>query len=272
METLSTADLSVGPGHCSSPILIVAHPGHELRVHGWLEAARPLVCVLTDGSGSGGEGRIESTSALLNRTVSRRGSVYGRMTDREVYAAILDGQSHVFRELANELAEMLERTDADCVVGDAVEGYNPSHDVCRLAINAAIRIATKRSGRRIANFDFLLVGAPSGCPESIRDEAYWLHLDDDALARKLAAADRYPELSGEVTAALEKWGTAPFRTECIRPVDAYDRYVWPVDEKPFYESYGEKRVAEGVYSRVLRFRDHVMPIADALWSHSGQSS
>ena len=33
--------------------LVVAHPGHELRVHGWLEVARPVVCVSTDGSGHG---------------------------------------------------------------------------------------------------------------------------------------------------------------------------------------------------------------------------
>ena len=32
-------------------VLVVAHPGHELRVHGWLELARPTVCILTDGSG-----------------------------------------------------------------------------------------------------------------------------------------------------------------------------------------------------------------------------
>ena len=34
--------------------LFVAHPGHELCVHGWLEIARPKVFVLTDGSGRSG--------------------------------------------------------------------------------------------------------------------------------------------------------------------------------------------------------------------------
>jgi hypothetical protein len=75
-----------------------------------------------------------------------------------------------------------------------------------------------------------------------------------------------------VEAAISRWGTAPFRTECIRPSDAWDRYAWPVDEVPYYESYGEKRVAEGVYPRVLRFREHVLPLADALWSHSERNA
>src|SRR5256885_1892784 len=45
--------------------VVVAHPGHELRVHGFLCAFRPLLLVLTDGSGRGGASRLPSTSALL---------------------------------------------------------------------------------------------------------------------------------------------------------------------------------------------------------------
>jgi hypothetical protein len=154
------------------------------------------------------------------------------------------------------------------VVGDAIEGFNPSHDVCRLALNAAVRMAERASGEAIANYDFLLVGSPAECPAHLRGDAYWIHLDDAALERKLQAAHGYPELAAEVGAAIERWGTAPFRTECLRPADAGDAYGWPADQKPYYETYGEKRVAEGVYDRVLRYREHVMPLADALWSHS----
>jgi hypothetical protein len=44
--------------------LIVGHPGHELRVDGWLTQTPPVVHVLTDGSGDRGASRIDSTSAL----------------------------------------------------------------------------------------------------------------------------------------------------------------------------------------------------------------
>jgi hypothetical protein len=269
MQTLIQPQLHgvANPGSCQAPVLVVAHPGHELRVHGWLEAARPLVCVLTDGSGSTGEGRIESTAGLLARTDARTGAVFGRMSDREVYAAILDGRAEEFIALADDLAALLVRHGADCVVGDAVEGYNPSHDLCRLVINTAVRMAASDRGAPLGCYDFLLVGSPADCPEALRGEAYWLRLDEDALARKLASARGYPELAGEVDAALARWGSAPFAIECLRPVDPGERYGWPEDEKPYYETYGEKRVAEGIYPRVLRFRDHVMPIADALWSH-----
>jgi hypothetical protein len=246
---------------------VVAHPGHELRVFGWMETAAPLVCVLTDGSGSGGEGRLESTDAVLVRTGAHPGPVYGWMSDRAIYGAILSGDADRFRRLADELAAMMVEGGVDCVVADAVEGYNPSHDVCRLVVNAALRLASRARGAPIAAYDFLLVGAPDQCPDALRADALWLSLDDAALARKLEAARGYPELAGEVEHALERFGAAPFRTECLRPVDLSDPYGWDAAETPYYESYGEKRVAEGAYDRVLRFGEHVRPLADALWSH-----
>ncbi|HEX8694710.1 MAG TPA: hypothetical protein VF746_19955 [Longimicrobium sp.] len=251
------------------PALVVAHPGHELRVYGWIERARPLVFVLTDGSGSGGEARIESTTAVLERTAARAGPVYGVMSDREIYSAILSHDAARFTGIANWLAEQLVAEGIDYVVGDAVEGYNPSHDVCRLVINTALRLAGRTRGAAPAAYDFLLVGAPNQCPEGLRERAVWLELDDETLERKLAAARSYQELRGEVEHALDQFGLAPFRTECLRPVDPTERYGgWDPAQVPYYETYGEKRVAEGVYDRVLRFREHVQPLADALWSHS----
>jgi hypothetical protein len=250
------------------PVLVVAHPGHELRVYGWMEAAAPRVCVLTDGSGSGGEARLESTTRVLAGTAARRGSIYGWMSDRAIYAAILERDFACFTGLAEQLAGELAASDADCVVGDAVEGYNPSHDVCRLVVNAALRML----GREVPAYDFLLVGAPDRCPDELKGRAVWLELDDQALERKLAAARSYPELAGEVEAALGRFGVAPFRTECLRPVDPSERYGWDPAEVPYYETYGEKRVAEGAYDRVLRFREHVQPLADALWEHGERRS
>ena len=40
------------------------------------------------------------------------------------------------------------------VSGDATEGYNSTHDACRLLINAAVEMASRRGAARSANFDF----------------------------------------------------------------------------------------------------------------------
>ena len=136
------------PAPGARTVLVVGHPGHELRVYGWLKKARPLVHVLTDGSGSDGEPRIASTSALLENAGATRGSIYGRLSDRDIYSAILDGQHAYFIDLAEELAASLVQDQAEVVAGDAVEGFNPSHDVCRYVTNAAVRLASARAGAR----------------------------------------------------------------------------------------------------------------------------
>lgn len=253
-------------GHAS--VMVVGHPGHELRVHGWMEIAHPVVCVLTDGSGSNGHGRLASTARVLERTGSRPGPIFGRMSDRDFYDAILDQDLDLFQRLADDVCAVLVAHRATCVVGDAAEGYNPSHDVCRLVINAAVRMANRALGAEVPNYDFVLVGMPDEVPEAMRTAVAQLTLDDQALKRKLESAHAYTELAGEVAAAVERFGVAPFQREFLRPVDMQDRLGWPVDQQPFYETYGEKRVAEGVYNRVLRFQEHVVPVAEALWRHS----
>ncbi len=240
--------------------LVIGHPGHELRVHHWIERTHPLVFVLTDGSGHTGVSRLASTTAVLERAGATPGSIYGRLSDREVYRAILDGNVDLFAGLADELAAALDRAEIGCVVGDAVEGFNPGHDVCRLVINAALL----RSSRHPANFEFPLEAAPEDCPPEGRAEAIRLELDGDALQRKLAAAAGYPEMAHEMERALANHGRASFGVEHLRPV----RYGLEIGgrhpQPPFYETYGEKQVAAGIYREVIRFRDHMAPLAEGL--------
>jgi hypothetical protein len=150
------------------------------------------------------------------------------------------------------------------VAADAIEGFNPSHDLCRLVTDAAVMLARRRTGRAIASYDFLLEGRPDLGPEDRRSGGLCRELDDAALERKLAAARSYPEMAFEVERALEQHGTAAFRTECLRPADPEADVETLVAAPPFYESYGERQVAAGHYPRVLRFREHFLPLAHAL--------
>jgi len=233
--------------------LVVAHPGHELRLHGWLEAARPDVFVLTDGAGRTGRSRLDSTERVLARAGARPGRVFGRFTDPALYAALLEGRVDAFTSLARELAAALAGLDMDYVVADAAEGYNPAHDLCRYLADAAVALA----GGRIASFEFPLVGPPDRGLSTLAGRVR-LDLDDEALARKMAAARGYAGLDGEVSAALEK-GTESFRTEALDP-SAPPAFAEP----PWYERHGAEQVARGFYTRVLRWSEHVRPIAEAL--------
>src|SRR5438045_2417004 len=118
--------------------LVVAHPGHESRVYYWALLACPQVFILTDGSGHLGKPRLDSTTKVLEQIGARAGRIYGRLTDRQIYSAIMGQEFQLFIDLAEELAAALLSDQIDYVVGDAQEGYNPAHDLCRLIINAAI--------------------------------------------------------------------------------------------------------------------------------------
>jgi hypothetical protein len=258
-------------GETPRAALVVAHPGHELRVHHWLERERPIVFVLTDGSGHTGVSRLASTTAVLERAGALPGSIYGRLSDRDLYRAILDGDVALFAALAGELADALDAAGIDLVAGDAVEGFNPGHDTCRLLINAALlRLETR--GRRPASLEFPLDGPPDDCPPEDLAVAVRLELDEAALRRKLDAAGAYPELAYEVERAYANYGREPFAVECLRPVryglDISGRFVHP----PYYETYGERQVAAGIYREVIRFRGHLEPLAEGLAQHHGATT
>ena len=117
--------------------LVITHPGHELRIHHWLELAKPEVCVLTDGSGRTQTSRLGSTTRVLSRTGATPGPIYGRYSDAEIYAAVKNGDSKVCTGLADELAVWIMDGGFDQVVGDAIEWYNTSHDICCYLISCA---------------------------------------------------------------------------------------------------------------------------------------
>jgi hypothetical protein len=245
--------------------LVVAHPGHELLVYHWIEKHHPIYCCLTDGSGGGATSRLSSTTRLLNNLGTSVGPIYGRYPDTLVYRLLLEGRVDVFVALAHELADALAKAGVDCVVGDAAEGFNPSHDLCRLIVDGAVEILRRRTGREVRNYEFLL----DGPPEADRPGSVVVRLDEAALERKLAAARDYPAMRAEVEAALGRYGRQAFAMECFHPVAATSLTSRFEQEVPDYERYGARRVNEGRYAEIIRYRDHVRPVAMAIGAALG---
>jgi hypothetical protein len=212
------------------------------------------------------------------------------MTDVDLYQAVLNGEHQRFIAIVDQLAGTIIANDVECIAGDAREGYNPAHDICRLLIDAAVALVKRNTNRKLLNYDFTLVSTPGDCPDELRARALFFDLDEAAFMRKISAARNYPELRAEVESALNgshspalakdaqlaerlrtDYGVTQansFRIECLRPVSANGAN----HQKPFYEEYGERQVRAGHYTDVLRYREHMLPLAAALDDYVERSS
>jgi hypothetical protein len=250
------------PGPSSSPqsgrnwFLILAHPGHELRVHHLLERFTPTVAVITDGSGSTGVSRLGDSRQLLSSAGAQAAELFGPLTDRDAYRALMDGNAAPFSALIERLANAVRDARAQCVLIDAAEGYNPVHDVCHW-IGRAVASRARFLNTDVELFEIDLVAHPEGDGDGLR-----ITLDDRAFERKLAAASRYHTLAAEAATAFGRYGQDAFRTEFVRRVG--DASLPPAAWKPHYEQVGEERVKAGLYPSVLRFGAHVRPLIESV--------
>ncbi len=276
--------------HVSSPspcAVLLAHPGHELVIHEFVARSRPLVAVLTDGSGNTGESRIDSTTRVLDAADARPSAFYGGFTDAQCYAGLLARNGDLFIGMAEELADVLVTSRMEMVIGDASEGWNPIHDIWRSVVNTAVRLASHRLGRDIRNLDFLLFGSHSAAAPMCAADAIVMQLDDVAYDRKLASGEAYRELHAEVAAAIKGTTSAlvgspslsaeldrrlgglngdSYRVELLRPV--HDTPAAPFSGDRVYELYGEMMVAAGRYREAIRHDRHLAPIEAMLRAHA----
>jgi hypothetical protein len=243
--------------------LVIAHPGHELCIYGWFKSARPRVFVLTDGSGHSGKSRIERTTNTLKELGAEPGSFYGRFSDAAIYEALLNHRFDLFIRLAKELAAQIMNERIECVVADACEGYNPAHDVCRLVVDVAVEIV-RTSGRKVDNLLFLAANKPDTRLHTHRTQPICLRLDRATYEQKLAAAQNYPELKSEIDDFINAYSIESLRSEYLYRADDYDAEAIPSESLAYYEQHGEMRVKQGYYSQVIRYREHVLPLALAL--------
>ena len=254
---MSNIDASAEAPTKPRAVLIVAHPGHELLLHHWLERAQPIVCALTDGSGGQARSRSDRSKAIIQRAGASVGPVFAAATDREWYRAILAGDRRLFDAAAAQIFEMCCAQSVTQIVADALEFFNPMHDLCScLAQHVAMQL--QGSGPielltyPIERHD-LLNTAP--------DHLY--ALDDAALRRKLDAAHEYPELTAEV----ERRRISAIDQLAVERLFSIDiRRVSPrlAPEEPFYEKFGRDMVERGTYAEVITYADHVQPLAAML--------
>ena len=212
------------------------------------------MCALTDGSGGHAQDRSGRSRRIIERAGARVGPVFAAATDREWYRAILAGDRRPFDLAAAQIAEMCLAEGVTQVVADALEFFNPMHDLCSgLAQSVSMRLPNPGAVE--------LLSYPIERPDMVStDPDYAYTLDDAALGRKLDAAADYHELTAEV----ERRRLAATEDHAVERLFSVDIHrVWPArpPAEPFYEKFGREMIARGTYAELITYADHVRPLA-----------
>jgi hypothetical protein len=234
------------------PLLVHSHPGHELRLFRWMEQHRPILFLMTDGSG-GGETRTRHSEQCVLRAGASVGAAFGLAADRDWYAAVLNADLTLFDKVIDAVVHAAIEQRSKLIVSDAVDGYNPMHDLCEaVACAAAQRLRSRGHG-----ITHLVARAVSGGESD--DVVAEILLDRDAQCRKQAAVDAYTPLAEEVQRLLEEDSAALIRERLRRPT-----FTWPANWSPSWERIGVSRVAASKYTQRIEYTPHVRPLALAL--------
>jgi hypothetical protein len=270
-----------GPLPDERSLLVISHPGHELRLYGWIDRVQPLVCILTDGSGGESAPRLDKTSHVLHALRAEIGPIYGELSDRRIYEEIRHHRFELFDTLCERLARLIIARDIDIVVSDAMEGYNPTHDLCEVLAQAAVAIANGKKNRPTRHYTFPLMGDPRQPPAdgygvqaaSRTTICHTIELTPSQFKCKLETIRTYADNAGgklreEVEDAFRTYSEHAFAREYLFATLESRQALEPDfgQAKPFYEIYGEKQVAAGRYPRVIRFREHILPLMNRLYA------
>jgi hypothetical protein len=235
-------------------ILIIAHPGHELLVHHWMEVAAPMVFALTDGSGSGGIARTQRSKEIITATGASIGPMFGLHPDKLWYSAILERDIEPFARVVDSIVEACSVRTPAVVVSDPVEYFNPMHDLCSIVARCVVRRMPRGVTPR-----HLELSIEHERQDGAASDLIWL--DAAAADRKSLAISRYHELNSEI--ARHRAGLPVKQLDVEQLCPARCEEMWPPEPpgEPLYEAHGRRRIETGTYSRLITYVDHVRPLA-----------
>ena len=154
------------------------------------------------------------------------------------------------------------------MICDAVEFYNPVHDLSLPIVRAALG---ERSG--VPVFEAPLIYQKAGNPESYELQRFPIsrsagqikfRLSDEELADKLRARDEiYKSLSRQIGPLLTGLPTGYFATEVIGPAGAVPAKPRP-DQTLRYDWRGRLLLDRGEVKRAITWAEHYVPIAGAM--------
>ncbi len=248
-------------------LFVFSHPNHEIAVHGHLQRLRPWMVFLTDG---GGPQRLADTRAGLGRLDLLDQASFLDRPEAALYRALARHDMAFLRALAADLATVIRRVQPDAVAADAVEFYNPVHDIALPLTRAALDLAGSAAPLHEVPLIFRRGDSEAyGVQTAQAPDARQIMLDDGEWALKWQSwTGIYHGLRaqlGHIVAALPRSALA---VETLQP--ARDPLRRPEShERLHYEWRGRELARSGAVAEAITLQGHVLPMARALLGQQG---
>lgn len=115
-------------------LFVFSHPNHEIAVLALISRMRPKLVFLTDG---GGQHRVNETRNSLRELGLESKAIFLPNTEKEFYDGLLHLDTLYFAKVAANLRAILNEQKPEQILCDAVEFYNPVHDMALPLLVAA---------------------------------------------------------------------------------------------------------------------------------------
>jgi hypothetical protein len=243
--------------------VVTGHPNHELAILGFVQRFRPRLLFLTDG---GGGARVEESRQSLAALGLLGRARFLDWREGTLYRALLEHDTVMFAQLVDQVRAEIEVCRPQQVLCEAIELYNPLHDITLPIVRAATR---GLDGIEIVEFP-LIAQEPASRehyrvqrPAEMRTSTALRLTPTELAAKERARAEDYPSLSSQLGTVL---------TGLDREHAAVEYFATAADERPSpgrhhvlrYEWRGRLLEERGEVDRVITFRDHFLPMVAAL--------
>ena len=248
-----------------SIIIVFSHPNHELAIFGLLQRLRPFIVYLTDG---GGENRQAQTRQGLKSIGLLANALFLNHTEKSFYDSLLACDSEFFATVAEEVRASFQMIRPERIFCDAIEFYNPVHDLSLPLVRAAIRECANTPVLEVP----LIYQRPGEgesyeiqrMPASRRSEQIALQLSEKEVDKKIMARDEiYSILTDQMGPVLLELPREHVGLECVAP--ARSGVPEPGRDVTLrYERRAQILAERGEIEHRITYEQHYLPVASSL--------
>lgn len=200
-------NLPIGKGALS-----VAHAGHELRLHGFIEQAKPYIFILTDGSSATAPTRMgysqlyvsnifpEQKDSFMTFALANLSKEEKYIKESQLIQEVLAGSTGFCELYAGEMAQIMIEKKIDYIVCDASEDADVIHEICVILTDLAIKLVEKMTRKKIMRYEYAVTKPYN---HDLTEDCIHIELDAPMAQRKIEELSKYhisvlPEIKHDV--------------------------------------------------------------------------